>query len=75
MAIDSAEDRRSAAVVGLVHHAPGITVNVSHDVEWRQQSGWGYSGILPAGGAVAPDEQIQHFVYRPFNRLRAQKFF
>lgn len=24
----------------------GLTPNASKDQEWRQQSGWGYSGIL-----------------------------
>ena len=55
MAIDDAEKRRSVAGipfwVGL-----GVTPNASKDQEWRQQSGWGYSGIL-AGGA-APEVVI-----------------
>ncbi|MDJ0896915.1 MAG: hypothetical protein QNJ92_17355 [Alphaproteobacteria bacterium] len=46
MAIDSAEKRRNiAASVTIV--APGVTPNASKDREWRQQAGWGYSGIVP----------------------------
>ncbi len=56
MAIDTAEKRRSAANVdGL--GAPGVTPNASKDQEWRQQSGWGYSGIL-ASAPVAFFQEI-----------------
>lgn len=48
--IDTAEKRRSVAGipfwVGL-----GVTPNALKDAEWRQQVGWGYSGI-PVGAAV-----------------------
>ncbi len=54
MAIDSAEKRKSAAGVGFWVVGPGVTPNSSKDAEWRQQSGWGYSGIAAAApsGAV-----------------------
>jgi len=47
MAIDDAEKRRaiSGIVIPLI---PGVTPNVSKDAEWRQQSGWSYSGIALA---------------------------
>ncbi len=48
MAIDSAEKRRSAAGVGYWVVGPGVTPNSSKDAEWRQQSGWSYSGIAAA---------------------------
>lgn len=51
MAIDSAEKRRAVA---NIHHrvGPGITPNAAKDAEWRQQAGYGYSGIA-AGEPVA----------------------
>ena len=48
MAIDSAEKLRSAAGVGFWVVGPGVTPNASKDAEWRQQAGWGYSGIAAA---------------------------
>lgn len=45
MAIDSAEKRKSAANVSFWAGGVGVTPNSSMDVEWRQQAGWGYSGI------------------------------
>jgi hypothetical protein len=53
--IDSAEKRRSAA--GTVFPGLGVTPNASKDAEWRQQAGWGYSGIA-AGAGVAPVDRI-----------------
>ncbi len=52
MAIDTAEKRKSAAGVGFWVVGPGVTPNASRDAEWRQQAGWGYSGIA-AGEAAA----------------------
>ena len=55
MAIDSAEKRKSISGVGLV--MPGITSNSGKDQEWRQESGWSYSGILaaiPPSGTFGP---------------------
>ena len=51
MAIDTAERRKNAAAVASVWLIPGVTPNSSKDGEWRQQSGWGYGGIL-VGAAV-----------------------
>lgn len=45
MAIDTAAKRRS--VSGITYLVPGVTPNASKPVAWRQQSGWGYSGIEP----------------------------
>ena len=53
MAIDSAEKRRSAAHVGS-RRGPGVTPNVLKDAEWRQQAGWGYSGIAAQLIVFAP---------------------
>lgn len=52
MAIDSAEKRRSAASAGIPWLIPGVTPNASKDAEWRQQSGWSYSGIPAAVPAI-----------------------
>jgi len=46
MAIDTAEKRRS--ISGLPFLTPGVTPNAGKDQEWRQEAGWGYSGILVA---------------------------
>ena len=45
MAIDSREKRQSAVAVGSYFSGPSVTPNASKDVEWRQQVGYGYSGI------------------------------
>lgn len=45
MAMDTAEKRRSAAGVPFLPLGPGVTPNSGKDQEWRQQAGWGYSGI------------------------------
>lgn len=49
MAIDSAEKRKS--ISGMAILMPGITPNSLKDQEWRQESGWNYSGIA-AGGLI-----------------------
>lgn len=46
MAIDNAEKRRSAAVVGAFWLGPGVTSNLAKDTEWRQQVAWAYSGFI-----------------------------
>lgn len=55
MALDTREKRASA--VSLTPSAPNtVTPNAAKDQEWRQESGWGYSGItigLPVAGTVA----------------------
>jgi len=53
MAIDTAEKRRAVAQVGFYWGGPGVTPNASKDVEWRQEAGWGYSGIAPASPVVS----------------------
>ncbi len=53
MAIDTAEKRRSAAHVGS-RRGPGVTPNALKDAEWRQQAGWGYSGIAVSAPAADP---------------------
>ncbi len=50
MAIDDREKRQSAGSVGMVFTPPNVTMNASKDLEWRQQAGWGYSGI--SAGAI-----------------------
>jgi len=70
MAIDSAEKRRS--LVGIITGVMsiGVTPNASKDKEWRQQSGWGYSGIVP-NGDVAPTINILHPI-SPRRRRRSR---
>lgn len=47
MAINTAEKRKSISGINKIN-GPGVTPNVSQDQEWRQESGFGYSGILAA---------------------------
>ena len=53
MAIDTREKRQAAAWVSGVG-PPSVTPNALKDQEWRQESGWGYSGIAAAAPAAAP---------------------
>lgn len=69
MAIDTAEKRRniSGLIAGI--SVPSVTPNAAQDVEWRQQSGWGYSGIAPATPPVAPAvAEINQFDAVPFTQ-------
>jgi len=45
MAIDNAEKRRSASQVISGLYGPGVTPKAAKGREWRQQTGWGYSGL------------------------------
>ena len=49
MAIDNEEKRRSTVAISLYDMGPSVTPNSSPDLEWRQQVGYGYSGV--AAGA------------------------
>lgn len=55
MAIDTAEKRKSISGIALI--IPGVTPNSSKDQEWRQESGWSYSGILAASPAGPSNPQ------------------
>lgn len=52
MAIDTAAKRRSVCGVPFLPLGPGVTPDAAKAVAWRQQAGWGYSGIA-AGAAAA----------------------
>lgn len=58
MAIDSAEKRRSIVGIWTSFMPVGVTPNVSRDVEWRQESGWGYPGIAPSS-ETPPEPDIR----------------
>ena len=45
MAIDTAEKRRSISGI-VLPLIPGVTPNSAQDIEWRQEAGWSYSGIV-----------------------------
>lgn len=61
MAIDTAAKRRSAAGIpfwiGL-----GVTPNAGKDAAWRQQAGWGYSGIAAGGAPAGPDDEVPFLI-------------
>lgn len=54
MAIDSPEKRKSISGLPHVVMIPGVTPNAAKDQEWRQESGWGYSGVLAAAPPIPP---------------------
>ena len=55
MAIDTVEKRRSVAGIAYWLFL-GVTPNVAKDAEWRQQSGWGYSGIAASDTPAVVDQ-------------------
>jgi len=50
-AIDTAEKRRSVVSINGYALGAGVTPNASPDQEWRQESGYSYSGIAASGAA------------------------
>ena len=70
MAIDTAEKRRSVAGIHLMAAGPGVTPNSDQDQEWRQQVGYGYSGILVAVAVVAVAAPVEGglLVFPPIRR-------
>jgi hypothetical protein len=68
MAVDTREKR--ASVVGINYlSGPSPTPNAGKDQEWRQEVGYGYSGILAASAAPT---QLKDLILRkgiiPFAR-------
>lgn len=59
MAIDNAEKRKSVAGINMLA-GPSVTPNSGTDQEWRQQAGFGYSGIL-ADNPAPPSETVLDF--------------
>ena len=59
MAIDSAEKRKSISGIHL-NVCPGVTPNSGKDAEWRQESGFSYSGI--AAAAPSGVDVRQHII-------------
>ncbi len=71
MAIDTREKRASLIGINYVM-GPTPTPNAAKDQEWRQQVGYGYSGIL-AGAGGGPTTNILNFE-RGFGRGFARGF-
>ena len=62
MALDSKEKR--ASVVSTNPGAPSsVTPNTVHDQEWRQESGWCYSGVSIGAGFAIGDVIIADLAY------------
>lgn len=62
MAIDTAAKRRALSGVITGFLLVGVTPDVLKPIEWRQNAGWGYSGIAadaPAAPVVAAYEVVQ----------------
>ena len=54
MAFDTAEKRRSASAL-YPPFGVGVTpIGSPVDQEWRQQAGWGYSGVVTEVGVPPP---------------------
>lgn len=67
--IDTAEKRRSVSGLYTGFHPVSVTPNIAKDVEWRQQAGWGYSGIYPDGTTPpTPSNSNYRPIYRPRRR-------
>lgn len=62
MAIDTAEKRRSLSGIQTTL-LPGVTPNAGKDQEWRQESGWGYSGILASALTTFSETIIKFTIY------------
>lgn len=60
MAIDTAAKRRaiSGLLAGLT--IVGVTMDATPDIAWRQNAGWGYSGIEAATVAATPIDVCAH---------------
>lgn len=56
--IDTAAKRRSASGVGRRPGGRGITPDSSKPAAWRQQVGWGYSGIAAGAAAGSADPRV-----------------
>ena len=56
MAIDNREKRQSVVGINRIL-APSPTANASKDQAWRQQAGYGYSGILAANPTPASGQK------------------
>jgi len=62
VALDSKEKR--ASVVSTNPGAPSsVTPNAVHDQEWRQESGWCYSGVSIGAGFAIGDVIIADLAY------------
>ena len=48
MAIDTREKRQSVIAISFYPMGPSVTPNAAQDQEWRQQAGYGYSGVAAA---------------------------
>jgi hypothetical protein len=73
MAIDTAEKRRSLSGIQW-SMMPGVTMNAAKDREWRQESGWGYPGIVPVGEAPVVSSETRPEIGRanlhPTSRIK-----
>ena len=62
MAIDTAMKRKSVAgLLGYFTGGPGVTNDATPGIEWRQQVGYGYSGIA-AGAPVVSAGDVGHWL-------------
>ena len=63
MAVDTDEKRRAVASVGVGFlMGPGVTSNASQDVEWRQQVGYSYSGIVPQSEIAVSEIRVLNWL-------------
>ena len=68
MAIDTREKRQSVVGISYYFVGPNVTPNAAKDVEWRQEAGWGYPGILPSGLIVTAGRQQHILMHRGHRR-------
>jgi len=73
MAVDSAAKRRSLSGVPFLPLVPGVTPDAAQPVAWRQQAGWGYSGISAA--AATPYDPNRYAITRSRELHRSRNQF
>jgi hypothetical protein len=61
--IDTAAKRRSAGGVAFLPLGPGVTPNAAKNAAWRQQAGWGYSGIAADSPPAATERLRMSNIY------------
>lgn len=69
MAVDTADKRRSSTYAGAPFYTAAVSIDGSMSQADRQESAWGYSGILASGAIVAP---VTLYAKGPKYRLHAK---
>lgn len=74
MAIDTAAKRRNISGLVTAISPVGVTPDSSKPLAWRQQAGWGYSGIPISAAAPAVPAQTVWYDAVPFTAWFKNRF-